>query len=501
MGGGTLAFGLAGTGLTVLLLERGDFLPQERQNWDPVEVFGRGRYQNAEKWYAADGTAFVPGTYYYVGGNTKFYGGSLPRFRREDFDAVQHADGLSPAWPFGYDDLAPYYARAEQLYDVHGADNDPTLVREKDFPFPAVPHEPAIAALADRLTKNGLTPSTIPLGVDLRPDGTCIRCATCDGFPCRLLAKADAERNAVRPALRSPNVTLLTNTYVRRVLTDPSGAIVRGVEVETDGEVREFLAPTVAVSCGAVNSAALLLRSRSEQHPQGLANSSGLVGRRYMVHNNTVAMAIDPRRKNRTVFQKTLYVNDHYLPGSGGQRDALGHVQMIGKLQGSMLKAQRPRIPEWLLRLVAERSTDWWLFTEDLPDPENRVTLTDAGDIQVAYTPNNVAAHKKLVRKIRKALRRAGYPILVSQRAGIEVNSHQAGTVCAGTDPATSVLDPQCAAHDVGGLYVVDSAFFPSLPVMNPALTIAANALRVADHIAQQTPRDAAAQPQSSTQN
>lgn len=483
MGGGTLAYGLAGSAASVLLVERGDFLPSEPANWDPTQVFVAGRYKNAEKWHAADGSTFSPGTYYYVGGNTKLYGASLPRFRREDFQAVEHADGVSPAWPFDYDDLAPFYQRAEQLYGVHGADDDPTLPRETPYPFPAVPHEPVIAELASGLADHGLTPSSLPLGIDLRPGGGCLRCGTCDGFPCQVLAKADADRNAVRPALRAGNVQLLTRAYARRVLTDPTGRRAVGVEVEADGVVHTITADTVVVSCGAVNSAALLLRSASEQHPHGLANSSGMLGRHYMVHNNTVAMAINPWRKNTTVFQKTLYVNDFYSHGTDRHPYPLGHVQLIGKLQGEMLKAERPHLPTWALRLAAQRSTDWWLFTEDLPDPDNRVTLTSGGDIQISWKPNNVAAHRELVRVVRRALRQAGYPILVSQRAGIAVNSHQAGTARAGSDPATSVLDPTCAAHDVDGLYVVDSALFPSLPVMNPALTIAANALRVADHL------------------
>lgn len=492
MGGGTMGYALAGFGASVLLIERGDFLPQEPSNWDPGEVFIAGRYKNAEKWYSDDGSAFSPGTYYYVGGNTKLYGASLPRFRREDFQAVEHADGISPQWPFGYADLAPYYDRAEQLYGVHGADDDPTLRRDRPFPYPAVAHEPTIAALAGRLAEHGLTPSSVPLGIDLRVGGRCIRCNTCDGFPCQVFAKADADVNAVRVALRAPNVRLLTRAYARRVLTNANGRGVTGVEVECDGAVHTLTAKTVVVACGAVNSAALLLRSPTHRHPYGLANSSGALGRHYMVHNNTVAMGINPFRKNRTRFQKTLYVNDFYLRGTARHPYPLGHAQLIGKLQQQMLTPQRPRIPAWALRMAAERSIDWWLFSEDLPDPHNRVSLTRRGDIQVSWTPNNLRAHQELVRAIRRALRAAGYPIVVAQRAGIEVNSHQAGTVRAGTDSATSVLDPTCAAHDVAGLYVVDSAFFPSLPVMNPALTIAANALRVADRVAGVGPATAA---------
>lgn len=487
MGGGTLAYALRNAGASVLLLERGGFLPQEPQNWDPAAVFVDGRYKNAEPWYTTGGTRFHPGTYYYVGGNTKFYGASLPRFRREDFHATEHADGISPAWPFSYDDLAPYYRRAEELYLVHGADDDPSLARDEDFPFPAVPHEHPVTELAQSLREFGLTPSSVPLGIDLRQGGACIRCRTCDGFPCRVLAKADADVYAVRPALRSGNVELLTYAYARRVRTDRTGRRVTAVEIEHGESILEIKAGTVVVACGAVNSAALLLRSADSRHPDGLANASGAVGRHYMVHNNTVMMGIHPTRKNPVEFQKTLYFNNFYLTGNSRHPYPLGHVQLVGKLQEQMLIPQRPSIPGWALRYTARRSVDWWLFTEDLPDPENRVTLTRGGDIQVAWTPNNVAAHRELVKVTRRAVRAAGYPIVVSQRTGIEVNSHQAGTVRAGADPARSVLDPHCSAHDVAGLYVVDSSFFPSLPVMNPALTIAANAFRAADHLTQDT--------------
>jgi choline dehydrogenase-like flavoprotein len=480
MGGGTMAYALKDSGLSVLLIERGDYLPQEPQNWDAHAVFAEGRYKNAEPWYRVDGSPFSPGTYYYVGGNTKFYGGSLARFRREDFAASQHHDGTSPAWPFGYDDLAPYYDTAERVYRVHGEPDDPTLVREAPYPFPGIGHEPDIARAAERLARFGYAPSTIPLGLDLRQGGSCIRCATCDGFPCRVLAKADADVCCVRPAVASGSVELLTNARGERLHTDEAGRRVTGVEVALDDHTVFIGGGVVVVSCGAVNSATLLLRSANQHHPHGLANSSGVLGRNYMVHTNSIMVGINPFRRNRSVFQKTLYLNDYYLRGTSDHPFPLGHMQLIGKLRGAMIAAQRPHVPIWLLDVVTRRSIDWWLFTEDLPDPDNRVTLRCDGTIEIAWTPNNVRAHDTLVREARRIVRRLGYPLIYTERTGIEVNSHQAGTVRAGDDAATSVLTPQCRAHDVDNLYVVDSAFFPSLPVMNPALTIAANAFRVA---------------------
>jgi len=485
MGGGTLAYALKDSGARVLLVERGDYLPYERQNWEPAAVFGKGRYKNAESWYDPDGKPFSPGTYYYVGGNTKFYGASLARFRREDFQATAHQDGTSPAWFMEYEDLEPYYRRAEQVYGVHGDHlDDPTLDRPDPFPYPAVEHEPTVQAIADKMRKAGYTPSHIPLGIDLREGGRCIRCKTCDGFPCLVAAKADTDITCVRPAVATGAVELLTNGYVERVLTDPTGSHATGVKIIRDRSELDVQAGIVVVSCGAVNSAALLLRS-TDANPQGLANSSGHVGRNYMVHNNTVMVGVSPTKINTSIFQKTLYFNDFYTKGTGDHPYPLGHVQLIGKLQGVMMKGNRPEIPVWALDMAAHRSTDWWLFTEDLPDPNNRVTLHN-GKIIIHWEPNNVRAHEVLTRETRKLLKKVGYPFVFSQRTGIEVNSHQAGTVRAGVDPATSVLDPDCRAHDVDNLFVVDSSFFPSLPVINPALTIAANAFRVADRIIEQ---------------
>ena len=483
-GGGTLAYALRASGARVLLLERGDFLPQEPQNWSPEAVFDQQRYKPKEVWQDAEGRPFHPGVHYYVGGNTKVYGAALPRLRRADFEVIEHEGGISPAWPIRYEDLEPYYVRAEQIYLVHGVSgDDPTEPpRSGPFPFPPVPHEPYIAELAEQLRAQGLHPSYLPIGIDLRPGGRCIRSKTCDGFPCQLLAKGEADVCCVRPALESPDVELMTHTYARRLLTDPSGRRVTAVEVERDGERFEVHADIVVVACGAANSAALLLRSANSVYPNGLANSSGLVGRHYMVHNNTALMAVHPSRRNPTIFQKTLAVNDFYFRGPDWPYP-MGNLQLLGKLQAGMLTANQPLVPRRVLQAVADRSVDWWVMSEDLPDPENRVTLGSDGSIRIHWKPNNLVAHAKLVQAARQMLRRASYPIVLTQRMGIETNSHQCGTLRFGNDPSTSVLELFCRSHDIPNLYVVDSSFFPSSTAVNPALTIAAQALRVADHL------------------
>jgi choline dehydrogenase-like flavoprotein len=481
-GGGTLAYALRDLGARVVLLERGEILPHEPENWQPSAVFVDQRYKTRELWQDDKGTSFRPGVHYAVGGNTKVYGSALPRFRRSDFQATEHADGISPRWPFDYADLEPYYAEAERIYSVHGRGGDDVTdpPRSGPFPFPPVDHEPTIANLAERLTRAGYSPSYIPLGIDLRENGRCIRCATCDGFPCLLDAKADAEVSCVRPAVAA-GVLLVTGATVRRVLTDRAGEVATGVEYERRGNVKRIDAGIVVVCAGAVNSAALLLRSTSSTHPNGLGNSSDLIGRNYMAHNNTVMTALSPHR-NTVRFQKTLYVNDFYESGNDRHAYPLGHIQLVGKIQAEMLRSHAPFVPMPALRAVAAHSVDWWLFTEDLPTAENRIRIVD-GKITLSWTPNNVAAHRQLVRETRRMLRRAGYHIALTKRMGIDVNSHQAGTARAGHDLSTSVLDRWCRSHDVPNLFVVDSSFFPSLPVTNPALTIAANSLRVADRI------------------
>lgn len=487
-GGGTLAYALADWGKKILLLERGNFLPREKQNWSPEEVFDRGRYKTKEIWYDRYDKPFQPGMNYYVGGNTKVYGAALPRFRQEDFGELVFRDGISPAWCVSYEELEPYYARAEVIYRVHGKmGEDPTdPPRSTDFPCPPLSHEPYIQELSDKLKKQGLHPYHYHMGLDLneqdRSLGTCVRCDTCDGFPCLMHAKSDAHICAVLPALRSGNVTLLTNAQVTKLTTNASGSEIASVEVEHSGHQESFSADIVVAACGAVNTAALLLRSANEQHPNGLANRSDQVGRNYMSHHGTVAMAINPARRNDVIFQKTIALNDFYF-GGPGYPYPMGNIQAVGKLQPGMLTANVPLVPRPVLKFFSDHSCDWWVMSEDLPDPNNRVTLRRDGSIKIARTWNNMEPHHRLVTTFGNAMRRAGYPLYIPREVGIEFLAHQCGTARMGHDPQTSVLNPYLRAHDVQNLYVVDASFFPSSGAMNPALTIMAMALRTAEYI------------------
>ena len=503
-GGGTLAYHLAPSGKRILILERGDYVPREKNNWDPKAVNVDGHYNTTEKWLDKDGKDLHPHTNYNVGGNTKFYGAALFRLREKDFGELKHSGGISPAWPITYQDLEPYYTQAELLYQVHGVrGEDPTEPESSAaYPWPAISHEPRIQQLSDDLTTFGLKPFHVPLGVLLDEKNArasrCIRCNTCDGFPCLVHAKADAEVLCIEAAVKYANVTLLTNSLVQRLETDSTGHSVTGVVVERTGGEERFTGDVVVVSCGAINSAALLLRSANDQHPRGLANSSDVVGRHYMGHTNSVMMAIS-KCPNPTVFQKTLGVNDYYF-GAQDWPYPMGHISFVGKLDAVTLRAGAPAIaPTFTLELMAQHSLDFWLTSEDLPDPENRVTLNADGRIVLTYTPNNLKAHERLQAKLKEALKHQTCPIhgkschegifarslYVGQRIPLAGVAHQNGTVRFGHDPRTSALDVNCKAHDLDNLYVVDGSFFPSSAAVNPALTIIANALRVGDQLLQ----------------
>ncbi|HYK42830.1 MAG TPA: GMC family oxidoreductase, partial [Thermoanaerobaculia bacterium] len=366
-----------------------------------------------------------------------------------------------------------------------------------------VSHEPRIQQLSDDFARNGCRPFPVPLGVMLdeknKPASLCIRCATCDGHPCLVGAKADAQVVCVDPAIRTGNVTLLTNAKALRLETSPSGREVTKVHVEREGVLEEYSADVVAVSCGAINSAALLLRSASERHPRGLANSSDVVGRHYMGHVNSVMMAVS-KCPNPTVFQKTLALNDFYF-GSPEWEYPMGHISFVGKLDKDTLRAGAPALaPGFTLDLMAQHSLDFWLTSEDLPDPDNRVTLDGEGNIVLDYRPNNEEGHRRLTGKLRELMKKQtlcpahghdchvglfGRSLYLGQRIPLAGVAHQNGTIRFGRDPKTSALDENCRAHDVDNLYVVDASFFPSSGAVNPALTIMANALRVGDHLKQ----------------
>jgi choline dehydrogenase-like flavoprotein len=500
-GGGTLARSLAPSGKNILILERGDWLKREADNWDAAAVFEYNRYVSPDTWYDRNGRPFQPQVHYFVGGATKLFGAALYRLRQRDFAELRHYDGISPAWPISYEEFEPYYARAEEMYHVHGLrGHDPTEPPSSGpYPCPPVSDEPRISQLRDRLIAVGYHPFNAPCAIMLNEASmaysTCIRCKTCDGFPCLVHAKSDAEIVAVRPALEFPNVTLMRNAKAVKLETNAAGTAVTEVIAEVEGERDVFRGDVVILSCGALNTAKLLLMSANDRHPNGLANGSGQVGRNYMFHNSQAVLAIS-LEPNPTIFQKTLAFNDFYF-GMEGFEYPMGNIQMLGKSFGPMYRGEKPLetalLPMGLLDNLADHAVDFWLTTEDLPNPENRVTVDQSGKVTLTYTPNNQVPTRKLYDQLKSMLSHLGMhphhliPRDVYMKNAIPIAgcAHQAGTCRFGSDAKTSVLDRSCKAHELDNLYVVDTSFFVSIGAVNPSLTVIANAIRVGDHLLQ----------------
>jgi choline dehydrogenase-like flavoprotein len=564
-GGGTLALHLAQAGKKILILERGPFMPQEKLNWDTSAVFLDNRYHTKETWQDKDGKPLNPQQAYFVGGQTKVYGAAMFRMRAEDFGVIQHKGGISPAWPISYSDLEPYYTRAEELFHVHGdlgdapsvagghgSSFDPTEpYHSKKYPYPAFSNEPRMQAIEKDVRGLGIHTFPIPLGLKLNEAdplaSKCIRCDTCDGYPCLVHAKSDADINCIRQIMHLPNVTLMTNSRVTRLLTNSTGTAVTAVEVmhsgssrgtgsmfdpgevspgqTSNGNTATYHAGFFAVCAGAINSAVILLASANDKHRNGLANSSDQVGRNFMYHQADALLALSMQR-NEDSYTKTWGTNDFYLKDSDpGYPFPLGQVQPVGSFHFEMMKGDAPPLtPGFVLEEMKQHAVPWWLTTEDLPDPENRVTLhnttplwsqnqqpgiggahpsgdtghtneveavTDAAPmrIRLSYTPNNVESFDRLKDRWVDILKTAGHastslPLhaYFKKRIPLEGVGHQNGTCRMGSDPATSVLDVNCKAHDLDNLYVVDASCFVSASAVNPSLTIIANAIRIADH-------------------
>ena len=506
-GGASFAQALAGTGKSILILERGEHLPVGRENWDPRRVFVDRIYRTDEQWTDKDDKAFTPNTHYWVGGNTSFYGAALMRFKPLDFERVEHFDGISPAWPVTYEDMRPWYEVAERIWEVHGERGiDPTDdPNDPPYPFPALAHDPGMIRLKEHFEDLGWTPSPLPLGIrrnDQDPrDGKCVRCKTCGGFPCRLLAKVDARTAALKPLEAYPNVTLLPGHKVLELKTDASGKKVTEVAASGPDGVVTFTADYVALAAGAANSAALLLKSVSPKHPNGLANSSDQVGRNYMYHSTSAVLSVTLLARFESNFPKTLCVNDFYYGDSQEQFPyPMGQIQMLEYMSGQTLEGQladvvNPNlIPNSFSDAVAERMVSFLVMSEDLPLPHNRVTLNENGGIKLSYTEGDLTAHKKLVEKLETGLQ--GFTrertslfegqFIIDQELPLYGTAHQCGTLRMGDDPTSSVVDKWCKAHDLDNLYVVDASVFVSSAAVNPTLTIVANALRVGDHLARQ---------------
>ena len=477
MGGATMAAALAPSGRRILIIERGDHLRDTPETRSDVAIFGRGHFRPKETWIDGQGRPFNPGNYYYVGGNSKFYGAVLLRYRREDFAPIRHIGGTTPGWPMSYDDLEPDYQAAEALYQVRGElETDPTEPDHSgQYPHSPVPDEPDIAWLRQRLIAAGLHPSSLPLGVDI--DRWLARARTpWDAFPNTGVGKLDAESAGLAAALRHDNVSLLTGARATQLILGDDDRIA-AVEIVRDGATSRITADTFVLSAGAVRTAALLLASATDRHPNGLANASDQVGRNFMNHNSSAVLALHPLRPNRSVYQKTLQCNDFYLTG-GPNGEPLGNIQLLGKISGTILAAASP-VPAILAGLVAAHSYDFYAMSEDLPNPQSRVTLK--GDqIVLDWKRSNWEAHLLLVDVLKQRLRRAGFPLVLSRPFDRRTPSHQCGTARMGNDPSTSVVDSYGRTHQHRNLVLADASVLPTSAAVNPALTIAALSLRAA---------------------
>ena len=503
-GGATLAQSLADTGKSILILERGQPLPVEDDNWSSDAVFIKKKYRTTDEWLDKAGKPFRPAAHYWVGGNTSFYGAALMRMKERDFGELHHCGGgISPAWPLSYAEMAPWYTEAEKVWQVHGQRGiDPYDDREAPpFPYPPLTHDPSVEALRQHFEQIGWHPSPLPLGVrrdDADPQHSlCVRCTTCGGYPCKLLAKVDARTAALKPIEDKANVTILPGRKVWRLETDPSGKVVTEVHCFGPNGPEVYSGDIVAVAGGAANTAALLLASHNDTHPNGLANGSDQVGRNYMFHMTSavVSLCFEPFMSN---FPKTLTVMDFYFGEPDGSYDyPMGQVQLLEYMTGQTLQGQiADMIPPWLLpdafmNAIAHRMVSFLVMSEDVPNPDNRVTLTRDGQIQLSYTTGDTEAHERLVKRLDHGLN--GFaehklPLLehrfeVDQLLPLYGTAHQCGTARFGVDPRTSVVDINCKTHELDNLYVVDSSVFPSSSAVNPTLTIVANAMRIGAHL------------------
>ena len=468
-GGSTLAYRLAQRGRQVLLVERGDFLrPKRRTSWDPIGKYLYAVVKNRDSQFSC------------VGGKTKFYGASLYRFRESDFLEVQHESGTSPAWPFTYSEMEPYYAQAETLYRVHGSiDGDPSEPpRSTGFPHPPIGHHPIVAEMVARLERTGTRACAIPRGLDYGPKGRCVLCATCDAYYCQIDAKMDAEIAALRPAVATGNVQLVTRTDCLRVLTTGDGARATGVVLAQESAEYTVHAETVVVCAGFPGSALLLRRSRTNKHPDGLGNSTGCLGRYLAGHSVGYIFPFVSWRTVPAIHSKTFAINTFYN-GAVDWPYPLGVIQIAGQMPfwEETSWATRP-----IARIVGNRSLMLFYMTESLPTRDTGLIFEENRIARCVSPVHNAKTFAKLRGLAAEAFRRAGYRVWAPERPPYVW--HEVGTVRLGDDPATSVVDPNCQVHGIEGLYVVDQSVLPSAGAVNTCLTIIALALRAGDHIA-----------------
>lgn len=464
LGGSTMALRLAQAGRRVLVVERGDWYRFKRDattNGYLYDILGPNDDISV------------------VGGRTKFYGAALYRNRESDFRDVQFETGVSPAWPFGYDTLEPYYTEAEKLFRVHGSSNDDPSEprRAAPFPYPPLPHDPAVAKVTEKLKAKGFPVAPIPRGLDQGPGRPCIMCADCDVHACRFDAKMDAETAALGPALATGLVDLMTVTECARVLLTPDGKRAEGVVLTREGQQHRVLAETVIVAAGTPHSAALLRRSRTDQHREGIGNNTGQLGKRVGAHSTGTMFPLISFARLGARHTKTFGLNLWY-DGADDWQYPLGTAQIAGQIPLWRMagKLKRPIVKE-----IAEHSLTVIHMTEALPDEHTGWSFD--GDRIGSFTPprHQPKTYQKMRDLTANAFEKAGYPVIRAPRP--VAFWHETGSAVMGVDEKASVVDPQGAVHGVAGLYLADASVLPTAGALNTGLTIIAVAMRTGDAI------------------
>ena len=452
IGGSCFTYALAKRGLNVAVVERGDYFKPVVKNFEPMHVH-----------------LFAHRSV--IGGQTKGFGAAMYRLRERDFQAVEMEAGVSPAWPISYADLEPHYCEAEKLFRVHGSsENDTTEPpRSAPWPNPPIPHQGPVVELVQRITERaGIPVSYLPRAIDYDPQkgGKCVLCQHCDAYYCPRDAKMDAEIAVLRPAVDTGKVTVITDTECLRVNTTPDGKKVTGVVLKrrNDGQEVTLLTGLVGLGGGLRETPLILWRSRSSHSPHGLANKSGALGRHWASHTQGWVLPIKLGVQKKAFHQKTFAINAFYDTGV---------IQAAGNIEPIALSRRYRYFAAFALR----HSFQVFVMSEALPTKDSGFALTDDGAKQIAAPKKNPRTFKNLRRQAAKVFRRAGYWTLTPP---LETNFHNVGTARMGDDPAQSVIDSHCKAHDVDGLYLIDSSALPTSGALNSGLTIAAVALRAA---------------------
>jgi choline dehydrogenase-like flavoprotein len=461
IGGSTFALALAQRGMTVAVVDRGDFLRPQGRDLTPVHLAYVQRQPN-------------------IGGQTKSFGAAMYRFRESDFRAVEMESGVSPAWPISYDDLEPFYAQAEVLYRVHGSSAHDATEPPRSTPWPhdPIPHQGPVQELVHRLRERaGVEVSYIPRSIDYDPSngGKCVLCKHCDAYYCPRDAKFDAEIGALRPAVDTGRVSVFTKADALRILTTPDGRKVTGVVIRRDGREISLKAGIVCSSGGVTETPLLLWRSRSAAHPNGLANRSGALGRHWAAHTQSWVFPIAVNVQQDSFHQKTFAINSFYHSTPGVNAPA-GVIQAAGNIEPTHMSRRH----KYFVQALLHNSFQTFIMVEALPSSSTGFVLSDNGAQVLAEPIRNPQTVKRLRRHARELFRAAGYPVLAPK---MEEKFHSVGTARMGETAETSVIDSHCRAHDVQGLYVVDSSSLPTAGALNTGLTIAAVALRAASSV------------------